>query len=88
VGVVIGGINDPKSLLRLGIALLAIAAICFVVYLIAPGTPAQGLITEQPSDGILKLTDTILYLAYILSAAAVIAIIVGEARIAIKNKKA
>jgi hypothetical protein len=67
---------------------LIIAAICFVVYLIAPGTPAQGLLTEQPSAGTLKLTDTVLYLAYILSAVAVIAIIVGEVRIAIKNRKA
>jgi hypothetical protein len=87
VGVVIGGMHDPKSLMRLGISLLIIAAICFVVYLIAPGTPAQGLITEQPSDGVLKLTDTVLYLAYILSALAVVAIIVGELRIAIKNRK-
>lgn len=88
VGVVIGGMHDPKSLLRLGVSLLIIAAICFVVYLIAPGTPAQGLLTEQPSAGTLKLTDTVLYLAYILSAVAVIAIIVGEVRIAIKNRKA
>ena len=87
VRVVIGGMHDPKSLMRLGISLLIIAAICFVVYLIAPGTPAQGLITEQPSDGVLKLTDTVLYLAYILSALAVVAIIVGELRIAIKNRK-
>lgn len=87
-GVVIGGISDPKSLVRLGIAVLAIAAVCFLVYLIAPGTPAQGLIMEQPSAALLKLTDTVLYLAYILAAAAVVAIVVGEVRIAINNKKA
>lgn len=87
-GVVIGGINNPKSLVRLGIGLVAIAAVCFVVYMIAPGTPAQGLITEQPNEGTLKLADTVLYLAYILAAAAVVAIVVGEVRIALNNKKA
>ena len=88
VGVIIGGINDPKSLVKLGIGLVAIIAVCLVVYFIAPGTPAQGLTIEQPSDGTLKLTDTVLYLAYILAAAAVVAIVVGEARMALTNKKA
>ncbi len=88
VGVVIGGINDPKSLVRLGISLVAIAAICFVVYLIAPGTPAQGLTSmDQPAAGTLKLTDTVLYLAYLLAIVAVLAIIVGEVRMAITNKR-
>ena len=86
-GVVIGGMNDPKSLVRLGIALVAIAAVCLVVYLIAPGTPAKGLLVEQPGAGTLKLTDTVLYLAYLLAIAAVIAIAVGEIRVAITNKK-
>lgn len=86
-GVVIGGINDPKSLLRLGISLVAIAAVCFVVYLIAPGTPAQGLLSEQPGTGTLKLTDTVLYLAYLLAILAVVAIVVGEVRMAITNRK-
>ena len=71
----------------IGIAILAIAAICFIVYLIAPGTPAQGLTVDQPSAGTLKLTDTVLYLAYFLAILAVIAIIVGEIRMALNNKK-
>lgn len=86
-GVIIGGINDPKSLLKLGIALVGIAAVCFVVYLIAPGTPAQGLLSEQPGTGTLKLTDTVLYLAYLLAILAVVAIVVGEVRMAITNRK-
>ena len=40
--VVIGGINNPKSLLKLGIGLVAIAAIVAGAYLLAPGTPAVG----------------------------------------------
>ena len=86
-GVVIGGINDPKSLVKLGITLAAIAAVCLVVYLIAPGTPARGLLVEQPSAGTLKLTDTVLYLAYLLAIAAAVAIVVGEVRVAITNRK-
>lgn len=86
-GVVIGGMNDPKSLVKLGITLVAIAAVCFVVYLIAPGTEAKGLLIEQPAKGTLKLTDTVLYLAYLLAIAAALSIIVGEVRVAITNRK-
>ena len=86
-GVVIGGMNDPKSLVKLGIALVAIAAVCFVVYLIAPGTEAKGLLVEQPGKGTLKLTDTVLYLAYLLAIAAAVSIVVGEVRVAITNRK-
>ena len=58
------------------------------MYLIAPGKEAIGLVSvEQPSKGMLKLTDTILYMAYILVAVAVVAIIVGEVISAIRNKK-
>ena len=60
---------------------------CFVVYLIAPGTEAKGLLIEQPAKGTLKLTDTVLYLAYLLAIAAAVSIIVGEVRVAITNRK-
>lgn len=86
VGLVIGAINDPKSLVRLGIGLVCVAAVCFVTYLIAPGAPATGLL-EQPSAGTLKLTDTILYLTYFAGIVAVLSIVVGEIRLAITNKK-
>ena len=86
VGLVIGAINDPKSLVRLGIGLVCVAVVCFVTYLIAPGSPAMGML-QQPSAGTLKLTDTILYLTYFAGIAAVLSIIVGEIRLAITNKK-
>ena len=35
-GLIISAKNDPKSLVRLGIGLLVIAAICFIAYLLAP----------------------------------------------------
>lgn len=86
VGLVIGTINDPKSLVRLGLGLVCVAVVCFVAYLIAPGAPAMGL-AEQPSAGTLKLTDTILYLTYFAGIVAVLSIVVGEIRLAITNKK-
>ena len=86
VGLIIGALNDPKSLVRLGIGLVCVAAVCFVTYLIAPGAPATGLL-EQPSAGTLKLTDTILYLTYFAGIVAVLSIVVGEIRLAITNKK-
>ena len=88
VGFIVGARGDAKSFIRLGIGILAIAAFVFIVYLIAPGKEAIGLVSvEQPSKGMLKLTDTILYMAYILVAVAVVAIIVGEIRMSLTNKK-
>ena len=75
--VVIGGINNPKSLLKLGLGLVAIAAIVAVAYVLAPGTPAVGYLGEPVSDGTLKLTDTILNLTYLLFGGALLALVVG-----------
>ena len=88
VGLIVGAINDPKSLVKLGIGLVAVAVVCFIAYLIAPGDPALNLTTmDQPSAPMLKLTDTILYLTYFAGIMAVLAIVVGEIRLAITNKK-
>ena len=62
--VVIGGINNPKSLLKLVLGLVAIGAIVAVAYVLAPGTPAVGYLGDPVSDGTLKLTDTVLNLTY------------------------
>jgi phosphoglycerol transferase MdoB-like AlkP superfamily enzyme len=86
VGLVVGAINDPKSLVKLGLGLVAVAVVCFIAYLIAPGAPAMGML-EQPSQATLKLTDTILYLTYFAGIVAVLSIVVGEIRLAITNKK-
>ena len=44
--VVIGGINNPKSLLKLVLGLVAIGAIVAVAYVLAPGTPAVGYLGD------------------------------------------
>ncbi len=87
-GLIISAKNDPKSLVRLGIGILAIAAICFVAYLFAPGKmPLQWTNAKVPSASELKLTDTILNLTYFTGALAIISIIVGEIVMAIRSKK-
>ncbi len=73
--IVIGGINNPKGLLTLGIGLVAIAVIVVVAYVLAPGTPAVGYIGDPVSDGKLKLTDTTLNLTYFAVGASFIALI-------------
>ena len=75
--VVIGGMNNPKSLLKLLAGLVAIAAIVAVAYVLAPGTPAVGYLGEPVSDGTLKLTDTVLKLTYLLFGGALLALVVG-----------
>ena len=75
--VVIGGINNPKSLLKMLGGLVVIAAIAAAAYAVAPGTPAVGYLGDPVSDGTLKLTDTVLYLTYFTFGASILALVVG-----------
>ena len=75
--VVIGGMNNPKSLLKLLLGIVAIAAVVAVAYVLAPGTPAVGYLGDPVSDGTLKLVDTVLNLTYLLFGAAILSLVVG-----------
>ena len=75
--VVIGGINNPKSLLKLLLGILAIAAVVAIAYVLAPGTPAVGYLGDPVSDGTLKLVDTVLNLTYHLFGAALLSLVIG-----------
>ncbi len=75
--VVIGGINNPKSLIKMAVGLVAIAAVVVVAYVLAPGTPAVGYLGEPVSDGTLKLTDTVLNLTYFAFGASILALVAG-----------
>ena len=75
--VVIGGINNPKSLLKMGLGLVAIAAVVAVAYVLAPGTPAVGYLGDPVSDGTLKLTDTVLNLTYFTFGLSILALVAG-----------
>ena len=89
VGLVLMAKNNPKSFIKVGIVLVVAAALAFVAYLLAPGNPAVGRENISPADTLatLKLTDTVLNLTYFAGAAAVVAIIIGEIRLAIINRK-
>ena len=89
VGLVLMAKNNPKSIIKVGIVLVVAAALAFVAYLLAPGNPAVGRENISPADTLatLKLTDTVLNLTYFAGAAAVVAIIIGEIRLAIINRK-
>ncbi|MCR5548767.1 MAG: hypothetical protein K6F25_08440 [Bacteroidales bacterium] len=86
LGLIVSAINNPKSLVRVGILLAGACALVLVAYLLAQGAPALGREGLDPAST-LKLTDTVLNLTYIVGAAAIVAIIVGEIRMAIVNKK-
>ena len=87
IGLIVGAKNNPKSLVNIGIILVGVAALCLVAYLLAKGNPAVAYNGPAVSAGTLKLTDTILNLTYIVGGAAIVAIIVGEVRMAIASKK-
>ena len=75
--VVIGGINNPKSLLKLVLGLVVIAGVIAVAYVLAPGTPAVGYIGPEVPAGTLKLTDTLLNLSYLLFGASILSLVIG-----------
>lgn len=86
IGLIVSVKNDPKSIIKMGIVLVGIAAVCLVAFLLAKGDPVPGAAVTATS-GELKLTDTILNLTLIAGVGAIIAIIAGEIRMAIANKK-
>ena len=86
IGLIVSVKNDPKSIVKMGIVLVGIAVVCLIAYLLAKGDPVPGAaVTSTPGE--LKLTDTILNLTLIAGVGAIAAIIVGEIRLAIANKK-
>jgi hypothetical protein len=88
VGLYVSAVTNPKSLIKIGIVLVGAVVIVLVAYLLASGAQPLAYNGPTPSDSELKLTDTVLNLAYGLGIAAVVAIIVGEVMSAIRNKKA
>ena len=86
VGGYIGAKNDPGFLKKIGIVLGGTVVLVLAVYLLSPGKPAVGML-EQPTQGMLKLTDTVLNLTYVAFAASIIAIIAGEIGRSVRDKK-
>ena len=86
IGLIVNTRNNPRSLIKLGLILVGAAVLCLVAYLLAPAHPAAGR-EGLDTFATLKLTDTLLNLTYICGAGAILAIIVGEIRMAIASKK-
>ena len=88
VGLYVTATTNPKGLVKLGIVLVGAAALFGIAYLLASGAPAIGFSgPTPPSASELKMTDTILNLAYIIGGAAILSIVCGEVLIGIRNKK-
>ena len=86
IGIYIRATTDPKSLVKIGIAVLGAAVLFGIAYLLASGAPALNC-SKPTTPGELKLTDTILNVAYIVGGAAIISIIAGEVLMTVRNKK-
>ncbi len=80
LAIILAAKNNPKGLIKSCIVLVAACVLVFVVYSLASVSPAYNVKT-QPSDQMLKLSETMLILTYILAGCAVLAICFG----AIKN---
>jgi len=88
VGIFIRATTDPKSLVKIGLVVLGAAVLFGIAYLLAPGSPAMGYSgAKLPSATELKMTDTILNIAYIVGGAAILSIVAGEVLMTIRNKK-
>ncbi len=87
LGLAIAIINNPKSLIKMLAYLVGCAIIVGAAYFAASGDPAMGYVGVQPAESTLKMTDTILNLAYVACIAAVAAIIFGACFTAYRNSK-
>ena len=88
VGIYVMAVTNPKGLVKIGLVIVGAAVLFGVAYLLASGAPAIGYSgATPPSATELKMTDTILNLAYIVGAAAILSIVCGEVVMAIRNKK-
>ena len=88
VGLYVTATTNPKGLIKIGIALVAAAVLFGLCYLVASGAPAVGYSgAKLPSASELKMTDTILNLAYLVGGVAILSIIFSEVWMSIRNKK-
>lgn len=77
VGPVINIINNPKGMKKSLFTIIGAIVVIGLAYVFAPGSEAIGLVGAQPDFATLKMTDTLLNLAYVALAGAIISIIVG-----------
>lgn len=85
LGLYITATTNPKGLVKIGIAVVAAAVLFGVCYLLASGAPAINC-SKPTTPAELKMTDTILNLAFVVGGAAVLSIICGEVLMTIRKK--
>ena len=85
IGLYVTATTNPKGLVKIGIAVVGAAVLFGVCYLLASGAPAINC-SKAATDTELKMTDTILNLAYIVGGAAILSIIASEVLMSIRKK--
>lgn len=85
LGLYITATTNPKGLVKIGIAVVAAAVLFGVCYLLASGAPAINC-SKPTTPAELKMTDTILNLAFVVGVAAVLSIVCGEVLMTIRKK--
>ena len=79
----IASFKSKKKLLRLILLIVAVVVIVGGAWLLAPGTPIETKATTNPGD--FKIADAVLYITYLMIAAAVVSLIWSAIRKAIKK---
>ncbi|MEA5005101.1 MAG: hypothetical protein VB022_01690 [Rikenellaceae bacterium] len=77
----------PKKLKKVGFSLLLVAVLFGIGYLLSSGDPINLNIENQPSEQVLKLTDTGLIITYILVAVSIIVILGGSVKSILDKKQ-
>lgn len=73
---VISGMNNPMSLVKLIIGIVVIGVLIGGAWMLAPGTALTEFHGDiPPTAGELKVTDTVLYLAYLFFGATIVSLI-------------
>ncbi len=73
-------IGNKKSIKRTGFTLILAIVLVVVSYLLASGDPVAVNLAVPPTEGQLKMTDTLLNMSYILVVVAFVALIWGSVR--------
>ncbi len=77
---IINMIGNKRSIKRTGFTLILAVVLVVVSYLLASGDPVAVNLAVPPTEGQLKMTDTLLNMSYILVVVAFVALIWGSVR--------
>ncbi len=78
--------SNPKGLKKALLSIVAVIVVFGVSYLLSSSEPVNINVEVPPTPMTLKITDTALYVTYILAACSVVAIVYGGVSKMIKNR--